>query len=112
MTAADLLALAERVEQATGPSRELDAEIALRLVGRWEQADRHEHGGLIWAERGTEVLFCDPQIAWHNSWVKVPAFTASLDTVLTLYDEPPTLIHSNVRWALRDALRARAEVQS
>lgn len=71
-----LLALAERCEQATGPDRELDADIA-RLVG-W-----------------TKVHFSplDPdflsglQPGKPDYWRAVSEFTASLDAALTLVPE-------------------------
>lgn len=85
MSAAQLLALAERVEAATGPDRDLDAEIALHLAGRWEYAARRAlDGGLVWSGDATAVLFCAPPISWADSWVTVPTYSASLDAAATL----------------------------
>ncbi|HEY8593283.1 MAG TPA: hypothetical protein VIL42_10540 [Sphingomicrobium sp.] len=55
--AADLLALAERCEQATGPDRDLDAEIAERAYG-WRPAPCPADGK---GENAGEVLTPDGQ---------------------------------------------------
>ena len=62
----DLLKLAEKCEQATGPDRELDAEIAAELG--WKEAS---------------ALF------WHDGYQarELPRFTRSIDAALTLVPE-------------------------
>lgn len=66
--------LIKRLEAATGPSRELDAEI-VRLVAGWKRID--SPGGADWIDpRGYEQ--CDRD---------VPHYTASIDAALTLVPE-------------------------
>lgn len=70
-----LLRLAERVEAATGPDRELDVAIVYALhpdIGRYE-------GQCIG----------DPPIFWHDPYRKQPCpkFTASLDAAMGLVPE-------------------------
>lgn len=69
-TRADLIALAARVEQAQGPDRELDAEIA-RAIG-WKES----LSGRWWKPPGGDD--------WN---FVLPPFTASLDAALTLVPE-------------------------
>lgn len=70
----DLLSLAERCEQATGPELAIDEEIAAALAGavREVQRDGHTayHCGTRWVSIGT-----------------VAAYTASLDAAMTLVPE-------------------------
>jgi hypothetical protein len=78
VSAADLLALAERCEQATGPDRELDCAIAHALGWKqYEFADENDY-----VERG-----------WHKPESRfpvgsLPRWTASLDAALTLVPHP------------------------
>ncbi|WP_103727617.1 hypothetical protein [Novosphingobium sp. HII-3] len=67
-----LLALAERVEKATGPDRELDRLIA-PLVGIRVVEEGHPLGRCYYDENG------------HG--VPLPLFTASLDAAMTLVPE-------------------------
>lgn len=90
----DLLGLAERVEKASGPDRELDHRIALVAqdgrLGRFSTAE-------AWVKAATEEN-------WNS-----PMFTASLDAAMTLYIRVPERIPSNPRQATAEALRQRAE---
>lgn len=102
-TRAALLALADRCEQESGPDRELDAEIA--VAAGWQLAY-----GRAWSPAILAAARKSRRGKWyHGETVPVPTFTASLDAALTLYDEVPTLIHSNPRWVARDALIQRAD---
>lgn len=65
--ASDLPALIARVEAATGPDRELDAEIA--LATGWERGE----AGAFWREPGTRL--------WSGYY---PNPTASLDAAVSL----------------------------
>jgi len=66
-----LLALAEKCEAATGPDRELDAEIWLHLPGQEDHA--WKHGGDRF-KHARQIAGCG----------FVPALTASIDAALTL----------------------------
>lgn len=86
MTKAALLALADKLEKANGPSRELDALIHAAVTGKDVIYDGGErpHSAVIvgsetWANRdGSE-----------NATVEgyAPAYTASIDAALTLVPE-------------------------
>lgn len=92
---ATLLDLAARCEAATGPDRELDAEI---------------FGRVVLGQRFTLLLACSGWIDHEDGDLEAPTFTVSLDAALTLYgDERPTLVHSEARLACRDALIWLAE---
>jgi len=67
----DLLKLAERVEAATGPDRELDCAIAVAL-------ERTDEGG-----SGFHRVFPDDSVFEQ---VRSLPFTASLDAAMTLFD--------------------------
>ncbi len=71
-----LLALAERCEQATGPDRVLDAEIAM-AAGIAPLGSEHEGNCTGWLKA--------PAISF-GVW-KSPEFTASLDAAMTLVPE-------------------------
>lgn len=75
----DLMKLAERVEAATGPDRELDAMIAVAVafvaVGSNPPSARALH-----KDHGGNNSYED--IGKH--WPRLPAYTASLDTAITL----------------------------
>ena len=99
---ATLLALASRVEAATGADRELDAAIAVAVsddVGAWV------------VEPSPSSLFSH-QPGWFctsdNRSHKAPAYTASLDAAMSLYITIPERIPSNPRLATAEALRQRA----
>lgn len=82
MTPAGMLELAERVEQASGPDRELDAEVALAVTGN--TAELSEGGNMIWCGGGHSVLADLPAVPWSSRWIQVAHYTASLDAALTL----------------------------
>lgn len=71
MTRAELIAA---LEAATGPSRELDAEIAA-LMGLAVEVQQDEMLDVLWKHPNGKVR-CDP-----------PRFTASLDAAMTLMQE-------------------------
>jgi len=82
-----LLALAERAEQASGPDRELDAEIKRILAVGPEWSRATPEARKVWARR----------------------YTASLDAAKSLWPgEVPHLIPSDPRICTAMALRARA----
>ena len=92
MTKADLIALAERVERAEGPDRELDAEIA-PLKGL-RRVDEGQPLGRVWYDH-------------RGHGVPLPAFTASLDAAMTLVPEGWSMrfawcpkAHYPARWSL------------
>jgi hypothetical protein len=74
MTRAELLALAKRVEAATGADRELDKDIgeALGAICEW----------IDWPDRPQKVLSICNSITRE-----LPAFTASLDSAASLVPE-------------------------
>ena len=80
MTRATLLALAERVEAATGADNGIDSEI---------------HHAVL---NGVGV----------GSYGAQPTYTASLDAAMSLYITIPERIPSNPRLATAEALRQRA----
>lgn len=67
----DLLKLAERVEAATGPDRELDAAIMCARGASWVT-----DGMAFYGERGN-----------YTAAVPVQPFTASLDAAMTLLEQ-------------------------
>lgn len=69
----ELLALAERVETATGPEREIDARLHAILLGRT---------GFVWLGHHYD---CD-QLSAAGGF-SVPKWTASLDAVVALIGE-------------------------
>lgn len=75
MSYQDLIA---RLEKATGPDRELDADICLEVgpyqSDIWERNPRHRH-------------LLQTKDAKLNDWVPFPNYTASLDAALTLVPE-------------------------
>ena len=97
---ATLLTLAERCEQAAGPDRALDAEIAVALFG----------GKVIWytmsAYPARRVPNSDYIGGYKNAAILV--YTESLNAAVTLYPVLPEVIPSCPRKASAAALRARA----
>ncbi len=87
----------ERLEQATGPGRELDAEIwftgCALTDGRPARLGRDEFGDREYREHWTKGSIG----IWDD---ELPAYTASLDAALTR-------IPTNAREACVEALRAR-----
>ncbi len=102
---ATLLALADRCEQAAGPDRELDAEIALAI-------------GYTHERRGTERARwwrtpSGQQLAYVGYKNHPPFFTGSLDAAVTLVPEGcGWMVMKNVakvgRWPKRAATSALA----
>lgn len=97
MTKATLLELADRVEKASGPDRDVDLAIHLALFPKGEIADlmRYPRGfdgreGYAWDIQGACVLFekrtADGRCP-HNGGIPLPPFTASLDAAMTLVPE-------------------------
>ena len=93
MNRSDLLALADRVEAADGPERELDRAVA-RFVG-WHRVEprftRNKHGAWIAPgdflgtySGGSPILDSLHGTDMHR---EVPPFTASLDAAMTLVPE-------------------------
>lgn len=101
--------LAERIEKLDGPDREVDAEIW------WE----HGSGKAEWPDYAE----CDTLSAcgfifgrvpgrpanWERVGYRGPAFTASLDAAMTLYEVVPAMVPSCPRKAAAEALRGRSE---
>ncbi len=99
-TKAELMALVDRAEKATGPERKLDGDIAAALG--------LEHGRkeiVHYEERSYEI---HDECARH--------FSSSIDAALTLWDGlnlgRPTTIPSNPRLVAADAIRVRALASS
>jgi hypothetical protein len=99
---APLLELAERLEKAAGPDRELDARITVAMAA------------------GTGLVeLAGPDCAPGTYWVTLDGggkslktatpWTASLDAAMTLYIRDPERDPSNPRLAAAEALRQRAE---
>lgn len=110
MTRAEMLELAERVEQASGPERDLDAEIALAITGNTAQLS--EGGNMIWCGGWHSVLADLPAVPWSGRWVQVARYTASLDAALTLVPDTHCWALFVGRLATQAAYWRRAEDES
>lgn len=79
--AAEIVRLAGRVEQATGPDRELDYEIHERLHGEWLRRNAYirEPGDDGWYS-------ATPPVKGTHSIAAPQSYTASLDAAMTLVD--------------------------
>jgi hypothetical protein len=101
---ATLLTLAERCEQAAGPDRELDAEIAVALFG----------GEIIWKTANWTINSYPARRVKNSDYVggyqnaAIFTYTESLDAAVTLYPVLPEVISSCPRKASAAALRAWA----
>lgn len=73
--------LIERIEAAEGPSRELDAEIAVTVLGM----DRE---GSMFFGKDEDFVFERDYYSIEGSARELPAYTASLDAAMTLVPEP------------------------
>lgn len=74
------MTLIERIEAATGPDREIDAEIWLAVVpGTTRKETRYIHGFT-----GKECVIDETRENFRL--VTVPSYTASLDAAMTLVD--------------------------
>jgi hypothetical protein len=101
---ATLLALADRCEQAAGPDRELDAEIAL-ACGVVTSRD----GNCFYGHKYYSVMVLDYDYDdTEYRAPELPSYTASLDAAVTLYFALPQVSPSCPRKASAAALRARA----
>jgi hypothetical protein len=76
MSRADLTALIERVEAATGPDRELDAEIARTRLPADADDIARSRGGWSYRVFGPE--------GWDDEWMEVRPYTGSLNAAATL----------------------------
>ena len=102
MTSTDLAALAERVEVATGPSRELDAEIHAAAHGRTITSLEIPSRDGLWARPGRyyygSALMAD-----------APELTGSIDAALTLLPEGwHVIIHARPDWPCVESVRVPA----
>ena len=79
-----LLELAEQVEAATGPDRELDCLIAVAALGFFEVAPRWEGGPIGYGYINKDGERIEPG---HGGDQLVRKFTASLDAAMTLVPE-------------------------
>jgi hypothetical protein len=88
MSAADLNALADRVEALTEPSREVDVLIAVAVDWRWPDWEDGESTARGQAERHGVAWLIDRAVNGHtSSWRGIPLYTASLDAARTLVPE-------------------------
>lgn len=79
MTRDDLTALIARVEAATGPDREVDAEIARTLLPHNAEHVARSRSGWSYRVFGPE--------GWDDEWMETRPYTASLDAAMTLVPE-------------------------
>lgn len=77
----DLADLIGRLESATGPDRQLDAEIVVAITPDVVGIEPTVMNKREWLFR------FDPPRRWLESWLSVPAYTASLDAAVTLVPE-------------------------
>lgn len=84
--AAEIVRLAERVEQATGPDRELDGAIDRLFNARPKDGDYDEGEGAFWrVQNGWSGLLVRPDGFARDSF-SAANYTASLDAAMTLLD--------------------------
>lgn len=129
--------LIERLERATGPDRELDAEIMFDLFAKPVGTNKIDGGpsGYLWPEDnpswsfgirfpgkdrawfadvrrkiGGETLLItrDGALVLMNS-LRIPSLTNSLDAALTLFVRRPDTISTDPRKACIAALKARED---
>jgi len=79
MTNPDHAALVERLENATGPDRELDRDIGF-AVGSWSIRNIDPHGNLIYVP-SDDTYYADHPGSMY------PAFTESVDAALALAEK-------------------------
>jgi hypothetical protein len=82
MTREEIIALAERCEKATGPDRELDAQIWVAVT---PACTRRELRGIHKATGKEQII--DETREPDGRLIIVPAVTASLDAAMTLVPE-------------------------
>ena len=112
---ADLQALIERVEKATGPDRDLDAAVFVAVTGAatWSYDDNCHIDALIksGAYRGDKQLHPDydpnPRVTWRYrigdaEYGEVPSLSASIDAALALLERVlpgwKVMIHAGGMW--------------
>lgn len=89
MTSVQLQDLLDRVKAASGPDRELDAEIACQLRC-------HPYGPFHWLDKSPEAVFAPTYAGWvgftlpgedapRGAWAS-PEYTASIDAILALIE--------------------------
>lgn len=101
MTAHDLVGLAERVEKATGPSRELDFEIALAIGFTLRSPTALER--LI--EKREWVKPDGSRTSWREGDPHFPVCcTGSLDAAMTLANDPILLKFGGPSGLIREAM--------
>jgi hypothetical protein len=84
----NLNALADRVEAASGPDRELDALIAIQVAWRWEGWAEGDIAVEESARKFGVEYVVDRVANSHKSiWKLLPRYTASLDAAMTLVPE-------------------------
>lgn len=84
----DLLKLAERVESATGPDRELDCAILVAIDWRYDDWEEGEHTAREMADKHGLAWLVSRSVEGYNStWRHLPRLTASLDAAMTLVPE-------------------------
>lgn len=72
--------LAERIEKLDGPDREVDAEIAVSVLGM-------ERDGPMFFGKDEDFVLERDYYSLEGSHRELPAFTASLDAAMTLVPE-------------------------
>lgn len=83
MDSPHLLSLAERVEAASGPDRELDCLIAVAAAGYYMLPPKWEGGPIGYGYRDKEGTEIHPG---HGGDQLVKRYTASIDAAMTLVD--------------------------
>lgn len=108
-----MTSLTERIEAATGPCRDLDAQIALRCLPQFSGWIEHP------ANNGNQYGELAPSREAFDEWlihdgepclIAAPAYTSSLDAAMTLYIDKPAMVSSDPRKVVLDALRQREKV--
>lgn len=107
-----LQALAERLEKATGPSRELDAALHVALVKPEQYPDDLRYFRLPSASMD-HMDMCAPGTYWLKqrsgaSLQTAPTYSASLDAAIALCER---VLPDNMRWSISNAaVKPRANV--
>jgi hypothetical protein len=88
MNAADLIALADRVEALTGVCRETDAEIAVKALGWVTRPPRYEGDYVAYGYMHAEGFLMFPGNGGGDSMVR--RYTASIDAAMSLVPDGAT----------------------
>ena len=106
------MSLAERIEAATGPDRELDKAIAVASGWCLHPSNRQRNDSAQ-SDTGYTCLDCGAD-SWGNTGptgqkrhAPIPAYTGSIDAAMMLYSVVPDMIPSDPRKVVLDALRQR-----